>query len=103
MLFPRFDGRHSKVKGDRVKKYRVLEFRQKKLTGRFHSKLLEGVLNREARDGWLFERTLGGETFFLGHDTVMLVFSQSVEAASEIPESSLSLPPGEDRSDLDGF
>ena len=45
----------------------------------------------------------GAETFFLGRDTVMLVFSQEVDSFDNIPSSTLNLPGGEERSDIDLF
>ena len=84
-----------------MRKYRVLEVREKKLTSRLTAPVLEGLLNRESRAGWDFERAISGETFFLGRDTLMLVFSQPVSSVEEIPASALALPGDEKKSDLD--
>jgi hypothetical protein len=59
-----------------MREYKVLEVKKKSTFGfsRLDASGLESILNKQAAEGWLFDRTLNGETMFLDKDTVMLVF-----------------------------
>lgn len=58
-----------------MRSYKVVPLRQKSmLKGRLTPEQLEGKLNEQASEGWIFDRALSGETLLLGKDTFMLVF-----------------------------
>ncbi len=61
-----------------MRTYKVVEIRHKALsrTHRLNGRKMQNVLNREAEQGWVFDKAVSGETLFLDRSTCMLVFYQ---------------------------
>ena len=61
-----------------MRSYKVVEVRQKALTRthRLNGRKMQAILNREAENGWVFDKAVSGETLFLDRSTCMLIFYQ---------------------------
>ena len=61
-----------------MRSYKVVEVRQKALTKthRLTGRKMQAILNREAENGWVFDKAVSGATLFLDKSTCMLVFYQ---------------------------
>ena len=59
-----------------MREYKVLEVKKKSTFSfsRLDAVGLERILNEQGSDGWIFDKTLDGETLFLDKDIVMLIF-----------------------------
>lgn len=58
-----------------MREYHVVEIKKKSaIYGRMRGKDLAAALNKEAADGWTFDKAISGESRFLGSDNHMLVF-----------------------------
>lgn len=63
-----------------MREYKVLEVKKKSTFSfsRLDAAGLERILNEQASAGWIFDKTLDGETLFLDKDIVMLVFHREI-------------------------
>ena len=65
-----------------MRSYKVVEVRQKALTRthRLNGRKMQAILNKEAEEGWVFDKAVSGETLFLDRSTCMLIFYQDANA-----------------------
>ena len=59
-----------------MRQYKVLEVTKKGFLGtsRLDGERLEEILNEQAREGWIFDKHISGETLVFDKDTIMLIF-----------------------------
>jgi len=59
-----------------MRQYKVIEVKKEGFLGitRLDAKQLEDILNEQAREGWIFDKYVSGETLILERDTIMLIF-----------------------------
>lgn len=59
-----------------MREYKVLEVKMKGLMGfsRFSGSDLQDILNKEAKNGWIFDKHIAGETWLADRDIIMLIF-----------------------------
>lgn len=63
-----------------MRQYKVIEVKKKGFLGtsRLDGERLEEILNEQARNGWIFDKHISGETLVLDKDIIMLVFYKDV-------------------------
>lgn len=62
--------------GVSMREYKVVEVKMKGMLGftRLTGEDLQELLNKEAKNGWIFDKHLAGETWLTDRDVAMLIF-----------------------------